>query len=111
MRSLAFSPDGRYLAASADPGPVCLYELNGWREQRRLVGHAFGAQCVAFHPRLPRLASGSDDCSIFVWDAEKASPVRQLAGLQNLGHGASVQPRRLAAGKRVRKFERVCLCE
>ena len=31
---------------------------------------------MTFHPRLPRLASGSDDCSIFVWDAEKASPVR-----------------------------------
>ncbi len=76
MRSLAFSPDGRYLAASADPGPVCLYQLNGWREQRRLVGHSYGAQCVTFHPHLPRLASGSDDCSIIVWDAEKASRVR-----------------------------------
>jgi WD40 repeat protein/predicted Ser/Thr protein kinase len=77
MRSLAFSPDGRYLAASADPGPVCLYEFNGWREQRRLVGHTYSAQCVTFHPRLPRLASGSDDCSIVVWDAEKASGVRR----------------------------------
>ncbi len=77
MRTLAFSPDGRFLAASADPGPVCLYELNGWREQRRLVGHTYSAQCVTFHPGLARLASGSDDCSIFVWDAEKASPVRR----------------------------------
>ena len=77
MRALAFSPDGNYLAASADPGPVCLYELKGWREQRRLVGHRYGAQCLASHPRLPRFASGSDDCAIIVWDADEARPLRR----------------------------------
>jgi WD40 repeat protein len=77
MLALAFSPDGSYLAASADPGPVCLYELKGWREQRRLVGHKFGAQRVAFHPRLARLATGADDCSIIVWDADTACLLRR----------------------------------
>jgi eukaryotic-like serine/threonine-protein kinase len=77
MRALAFSPDGDYLAASADPGPVCLYQLKGRREQRRLVGHKFGAQCLAFHPRLPRFASGADDAAIIVWDADEARPLRR----------------------------------
>jgi WD40 repeat protein/predicted Ser/Thr protein kinase len=77
MLALAFSPDGNYLAASADPGPVCLYQLKGWREQRRLVGHKFGAQRVTFHPRLPRLATGADDCAIIVWSADKARVLRR----------------------------------
>ena len=72
MRSLAFSPDGNLLAASAEAGPVHLYELKGRREQRRLVGHKFGALRLAFHPRLPRLASSSNDHSVILWDAEPA---------------------------------------
>ena len=77
MRALAFSPDGNYLAASAWPGPVCLYQLTGWREQRRLIGHKFGVQCLAAHPRLPRFASGADDGAIMVWDAGEARPLRR----------------------------------
>jgi WD40 repeat protein len=75
MRSLAFSPDGEYLAAGADPGPVCLYQLEGRREQRRLVGHKFGSLSVAFHPRLPRLVSSSDDHFLIVWDPDTARPL------------------------------------
>jgi WD40 repeat protein/predicted Ser/Thr protein kinase len=77
MRALAFSPDRGYLAVSAHPGPVCLYQLTGWREQRRLVGHKFGAQCLAVHPRLPRFASGADDSAIVVWDADEARIIRR----------------------------------
>ncbi len=77
MRALAFSPDGDYLAASAWPGPVCLYQLTGWREQRRLIGHKFGAECLAFDPRLPRFASAADDGAIIIWDADEARPLRR----------------------------------
>jgi WD40 repeat protein len=73
--SARFQPDGNYLAASAVDGPVCLYQLTGSREQRRLIGHKFGAQCVAAHPRLPRFASAADDGAIIVWDAGEARPL------------------------------------
>ena len=72
IRTVVFSPDGGYLAASSDPGPVSLYQLKGRREQRRLVGHGFGVQCLAFHPRLPRIASAEDGHDVIVWDAEEA---------------------------------------
>ncbi|MFI5461092.1 MAG: protein kinase [Isosphaerales bacterium] len=75
MRTLAFSPDGGYLVASAFPGPVCLYKLEGRQGQRRLVGHKFGVQCLAFHPHLPRFASGADDHAVIVWDADAARPL------------------------------------
>ncbi len=69
MRAITFSRDGHFLAAAADPGPVCLYELKGLKQQRRLFGHSHGVQRVAFHPRLPRLASSADDHSVILWDA------------------------------------------
>jgi WD40 repeat protein len=72
MWAVAFSSDGGYLAAAADSGSVCLYRLNGRQEQRRLGGHRHRVHRVAFHPRLPRLASCSDDNGIILWDAETA---------------------------------------
>ena len=92
MRGLAFSPDGSYLAASADPGPVCLYQLNGRREQRRLAGHNFGAECLAFHPRLSRFASGADDHAIIVWEADEGRLLRRWTAHQSWVTGLAYSP-------------------
>ena len=72
MQSVAFSPDGAYLAASSQSGLVCLYHLEGRREQRRLIGHKFGVHRLVFHPSLPRLVSSSDDHAVILWDAASA---------------------------------------
>jgi len=68
MTTVRFSPDGRSLAAGSTLGTVDLYELSGRREQRRLVGHSRGVQCLAPHPTAPILASGADDHRLIVWD-------------------------------------------
>jgi WD40 repeat protein len=80
MEAMAFSPDETYLAAAATDGPACLYRLEGRREQRRLIGHRFGALCLSFHPRLPYLASASDDHAIMIWDSRSGRPVRRWIG-------------------------------
>jgi len=83
MDTVAFSPDGRYLAVSVSAiggtamATVSLYRLLGRHERRWLAGHDFGAQCLAFHPRLARLASGADDTAIIIWDAESARALRR----------------------------------
>jgi WD40 repeat protein/serine/threonine protein kinase/tetratricopeptide (TPR) repeat protein len=78
MHTVAFSPDSQYLATAAISGPVTLYQLEGRRERRWLVGHEYGTQSLAFHPREPLLASGADDRAIIFWDAASASPTRRL---------------------------------
>ena len=104
MRTLAFSPDGRYLAASAERGPAYLYEVRG-SEQRRLVGHQFGAAfglpsslappgLLFQRPRRHRLGRGAGACA------------RSLDGRRRLGHGARIQPRRFARREHSRRWRR-----
>jgi WD40 repeat protein/serine/threonine protein kinase len=78
--AVAFSPDGQYLAVSDSPvtggnDAVRLYQLIGRRERRLLVGHVHGAQCLAFHPSRPQLASGADDHAVIIWDAHSARAI------------------------------------
>ena len=71
---------------------MCLYELSGRRQQRRLVAHNYGAQRLAFHPRLPRLASSSDDHAIIVWDAQSAHLLRRWTAHDSWVTGLAYSP-------------------
>ncbi len=77
VESVAFSPDGQYLVVSVRNDTAILYQLQGRRERRWLVGHNNGIQCLAAHPSKPRLATGADDHAVIVWDAESASTMRR----------------------------------
>ncbi len=66
--SVAFSPDGRYLAAGTGGGSsVQLIDTTTWAVARTLEGHTDWVFSVAFSPdgRLP--ASGSVDKTIKLW--------------------------------------------
>jgi eukaryotic-like serine/threonine-protein kinase len=91
-QTVEFSPDGQYLAASLQNATVYLYQIQGRRERRWLVGHANGVQCLASHPRLPRFASGADDHAINVWDLESAQSVRDWTAHNHYVGGLAYSP-------------------
>jgi RNA polymerase sigma factor (sigma-70 family) len=66
--SLAFSPDGRTLAAGGEDGVVRLWEVFSGQERRRFTGHTGWADRVRFAPDGRRLASASNDTTTVVWD-------------------------------------------
>jgi RNA polymerase sigma factor (sigma-70 family) len=66
--SLAFSPDGRTLAAAGWDDRVRLWELATGQERHRFVGHPGRVTCLAFARDGLSLVSGSEDTTALVWD-------------------------------------------
>jgi eukaryotic-like serine/threonine-protein kinase len=82
---LAYSPDGRRLAAAGCDGTVKVWDAQTGQEVLTLSGHADQVDSVAFSPRGQRLATGGKDRTVRLWDAANG---RQLSTLE--GHTGGV---------------------
>jgi WD40 repeat protein len=69
--SVAFSPDGQYLATATKDGLVRLWRAKTGEELRKWPAHETNAPCVQFSPDGRYLASASWDLTIKVWDVQK----------------------------------------
>jgi WD40 repeat protein len=80
VNALAFSADGRTLAASSYlHHDILLWDVAAGHELLRLQGHESSVNCLAFAPDGRSLASGSmNDPVIFVWDLATRRPLRRL---------------------------------
>jgi WD40 repeat protein len=69
LNDLAFSPDGRTVAAVADApeAAVCLWDLETG-ERTTWHGHAGSVQALAFSPTAPLLATGAADGTVRMWE-------------------------------------------
>jgi WD40 repeat protein len=80
VTSVAFSPDGKLLAAGSADNTIRLFDPTTGRQARLLRGHAGPVLAVAFSPDGQWLASGSGDRSLKLWDV---APGRLLRTLTN----------------------------
>lgn len=85
MLSLAFSADGRRLAAGGYALGIHLIDVETGSLQRELTGHTNVPAALAFHPDGTRLASGGADRVVLVWNLEDGTEVHRFTG-----HGADV---------------------
>ena len=79
---LAFSPDGRALAARGPDLSVRVWDVTAGKEIGQLKGHSGRIETVAFAPDGKTLASGAADTTILLWDA--VSPLKELAKVQTV---------------------------
>ena len=91
---VAFSPDGRLVAAGRWGNIIELWNRSAWTLRQTLTGHNAPVSTVAFSPDGRLLASGSDDKTIKLWDAVSGTLVKTLAGHEDRVMSVAVQPRR-----------------
>jgi WD40 repeat protein len=79
LRSLAYSADGKLVAAASKDGRVCIWDAETGKERLHIVAHpdqpgsAFnGSPHLAFSPDGKVLASASSDRTIRLWDTTTA---------------------------------------
>lgn len=77
IRTLAFSPDGKTLAAGGDHPELSLWETATGKEIRRIPG-AKGIELVAFEPDGRTLISIGLGDGVRWWDVQTGKPRRQL---------------------------------
>jgi WD40 repeat protein len=88
VRSLAFSPDAKVLAAGAD-SEIRLLDVASATEIGRLPGHRAGVDKLLFWPDGKTLASASTDQTIRFWDVSDPRKGQALGTLR--GHKGPVQ--------------------
>jgi len=80
VRALAFSPDGKRLAAAgglpARWGEVNIWDVESRKELRSIKGHSDCIYAVAFSPDGRSVATSSYDKLIKLWDVETGGEIR-----------------------------------
>jgi WD40 repeat protein/mono/diheme cytochrome c family protein len=90
--AVAFSSDGRRaLVASADRS-VRLWDVEGRRDLKRLVGHTASVWAVAVSPDGTKAVSGGADGTVRVWDLDSGSELKKLDGHLGLVSAVAFSP-------------------
>jgi hypothetical protein len=78
--SVAFTPDGQFLAAGMSYGVIRLWSTETWEQAQIYEGHQYAVRAIAFSPNGQTLATADADSSIKLWNASNGSRVITLKG-------------------------------
>jgi WD40 repeat protein len=70
VKSIAFSPDGKFLASAADDRTIRLWDVSTGKQIRAFTGHTLPVNLVSFAPDGKSIASSSSDGTVRVWEVD-----------------------------------------
>jgi len=79
--TLAFSPDGKYLAVAEGRNTVYIRETTDWQEVRRLR-HEGRVRSVIFSPDGQTMATGSEDGTARLWNVTSGEELLRMANMK-----------------------------
>jgi WD40 repeat protein len=85
VRSVSFSPDGKFLASGSDDSSIRLWKLADSSCYRVFWGHISWVMSVAFSPDGSTIASGSYDGSFRFWDVSEGRCNEKIRDNRMLG--------------------------
>jgi WD40 repeat protein len=77
VSGVAFSPDGRFLAAASGNAPT-IWDLESQRPLVQLFGHQGGVGPVGFSPDGSSIVSGGVDRTVRIWRCEVCAPIDKV---------------------------------
>ena len=80
--SLAFSPNGEFLASASQDGTICVWSVSTGKRIKILTGHSSWVYSVVFSPNGEYLASGSYK-EIKLWEVPSGTLLKTLIGHSN----------------------------
>ncbi len=79
VNSVAFSPNGKIIAACSGDGTIRLWETGTGRQIHELKGHSNVVSAITFSPDGTTLVSGSWDGTIRIWDTAQGTQITALS--------------------------------
>ncbi len=86
VKSVAYSPDGKQIAAAISNGEVWLFDTATETVLRVINAHKGEASTVSFSLDGQRIVTGGEDKTIRIWNVQTGLQEMQLDGLQLDGH-------------------------
>lgn len=81
VEAIAFSPDGKIVAAASVSGPIVLIDVDSGAVVGRSDGHGLGTTSLCWHPSGEFVASSGQDGQVRIWNRECAEAgIRRCSG-------------------------------
>jgi WD40 repeat protein len=80
IRSVAFSPDGRFALSGSDDKTLKLWDINAGKEIKTFYGHLTEVRTVALSFDGRFALSGSGDNTLKLWDIKTGKEIRTFSG-------------------------------